>query len=138
MIMRGDVARILALTHSGVRKLEERGKLTAAKVGERGHRFFLRSEVIALAHARGQRPQLQERGKLAQRIFALFETGYGLPDIVRQTGEAPETIRSLHEEWITPLGAKKAREVSGSEIKDAADELTRALERLGLNGGPNT
>jgi hypothetical protein len=136
MIMRADAMRILALTRSGVRKLEERGKLTAT-IGERGHHFFLRSDVIALAHARGQRPQLQERGKIAQRVFDLFETGYGLPDIVRQTGEAPATIRSLYEEWITPLGAKTKREKTGDDVKEAAEELARALERLGLNGGPN-
>jgi hypothetical protein len=70
-----------------------------------GVRLFDPAEVAAV----GAKRQAEHRGAsgsggLAARVFAMFDEGRTLPQIVRATEQAPEVIRALHREWSTPLG----------------------------------
>ena len=72
-------------------------------------------------------------GKLAARVFDLFEQGCTLPQIVQQTGEHPTTIRALWAEYTTPLKKPRDKGDDGETIREATADLQSLLERFGLN-----
>jgi hypothetical protein len=61
-------------------------------------------------------------GAIAARVFALFDQGHNLSQIVVATHIDPRSVRALYREWITPLG---------QDVPSAAGDVAR-LERAAL------
>jgi transcriptional regulator with XRE-family HTH domain len=113
-LTRADVARRLGISRSSVRRLE--GGELHPELGADGIWRFdpaeLRSSVTATRSVRpSARPAVQvtsgttaaERGRLAARVFRLFERQWTLPQIVLATKQPPDVVRALYHEWLTSL-----------------------------------
>jgi hypothetical protein len=108
-LKRQNVAELLGVSTSTVRRLEGR---TLHPVQDRdGTWWFDPAEVERLRAAEGVRQRRAApregaptaRGRLAARVFAMFESGATLRQIVVRTKQEPATIRELHAEWSKPL-----------------------------------
>ena len=132
MVTRPEIARLFGVTRQAVAKMESAGKLTAT-IDAVGRHLFLREEVLELARIRGRHFRARVEGKLAARVFDLFEQGCTLPQIVQQTGEHPTTIRALWAEYTTPLKKPRDKGDDGETIREATADLQSLLERFGLN-----
>ena len=80
----------------------------------------------------------EDKGKIAARLFDLFEQGWELPAIVMETGESPTVVRAMFEEYRTPLRRKNSAlggapgdPSDAANLTDAVKELQRALDARG-------
>jgi hypothetical protein len=134
MVTRIDVQRILGVSRTMTRKLEEGGKLMAT-IDANGLHLFLRSDVIELARIRGRGVvgRAAESPKVAQMLFDMFERGLELPQIVMESGQSPVTVRAMYEQYRTPLRRKRSPlsdDSAAGELKDAAQQFQQMLTRL--------
>jgi len=97
--------------------------------------LFDPAEVAALKAKRpvpGSPPQLPE-GRLAARVFYLFDHGRELREIVQELEVPPSVVRELWHEWLIGLedGELERRKNEDRERRQRAQEAEmRELERL--------
>jgi len=102
-ISRKEAMQRLQLSLNGIKSTETRGLLRSRKDAT-GHVFYDPAEVDALA-AKKQIPlQSPSEESLALRAFDLFEQNKTMAECVRVLGVAPQVVRRLYLEWVTPLG----------------------------------
>jgi hypothetical protein len=119
MITRVDVAGLLGVSRSMVRKLEAAGKLHPI-LSQEGINLFSREEVVDFARRRGKNLGEKIAGKLAAQAFELFESGATLPQIVMQLGISPGDVRRLWGEYNRPLERPKSPlvEAASAEVSE--------------------
>lgn len=113
-LSRQDVARILGVSTSSVRRLEW-DQLHPVQ-DQRGIWRFDPQEVEAVAPrpknkrsvavARGRDAifaRKRHSGRIAARVFMMFGRGASLRQIVVNTRQPPDVIRQLYREWMTSL-----------------------------------
>jgi hypothetical protein len=101
--------QLLGVSRTRILQFEERGELHPVR-DERGVHRYLRSEVERLIRVRAASPDKRVTrvgarlpGEIVARVFELFDEGWTLPQIVRETRLPPEAIRALHVEYRTPV-----------------------------------
>ena len=99
-LTRAGVAKVLGISISRVRALEQAGQLKP-EVTPDGVRIFKPKEILAFAKRRAPRRQVD--GEIAAKVFRMFKDGYPFADIVIETMQSPETVRKLHVEYRKPL-----------------------------------
>lgn len=137
-----ETRRLLGVSRTRIQQFERRGDLHPV-VDERGVHRFARSEVERLRRARASRDEERTRrpkvpGDVAARVFELFDEGWTLPQIVRETKLAPESVRELHVEYRTPFEhgprtkakAKGTRSTVPSDDASASSLVATVLSQL--------
>jgi hypothetical protein len=114
-LTRGEVAAQLGTSIASVRRME--GAALHPTRGADGVHRFDSAEVAVVAAKRAERTGAKGSGEFAARVFAMFDEGRTLPQIVVATAQPPEFIRTLYREWSTPLGrdARVPRHETGEE-----------------------
>ena len=96
--------------------------------------LFEPEEVAALKLKRpiGSTAAPMSEGRLAARVFHLFDTGRELREIVEELEIAPAIVRDLWHEWLVDLeeGEQNRRKTAQEERRRHAEEAQlRELER---------
>ncbi len=101
--------QLLGVSRTRVLQFEERGELHPIRDARGVHRYA-RSEVERLVRvresstdARMTRVGAKLPGEVVARVFELFDDGWTLPQIVRETKLPPEAVRALYVEYKTPV-----------------------------------
>ena len=126
-LTRGEVAAWLLVSVSSVRRME--GTKLHPKRDERGVWRFDSEEVRPLAAAVPLAPvQRAQRdpGRLASKVFTMFEHDMMLAEIVIAARLPPEQVRDLYREWTTSLAAGE-RQRRQDEIDRKEREWRAAL-----------
>ena len=127
LLKRGQVATLLGVSVSAVRRWERRKELHPIKDRDGIHRFD-RQEVAELAAKRGR--VTKATGDIAAQVFDLFRRGMKLGDIVIETKQTPTAVRALYLEWTTPLGAKpEDPELVEQREQASHEEMMREWDR---------
>jgi len=115
-----------------IQQLRREGRLKSV-VDTKGIHLHALADVLALArrhHVKVERVQ----ASIAVQVFELFQAGMKLPDIVIRTGQTPQTVRELWEEYKRPLEGETSAERAErlhreeKELEGRARELERELE----------
>jgi hypothetical protein len=128
----GDVRRMTGYSRTRIQQLTQSGKLPSVK-SDSGAYLYELADVTAIARRRHVKVD-KVHASIAVEVFELFQAGMKLPDIVIRTGQSPQTIRDLWEEFKRPLehetnaerGERLLREQK--ELDDRARELELELE----------
>ncbi len=141
--------QLLGVSRTRILQFEERGELHPVR-DERGVHRYLRSEVerlirvrAASADKRVTRVGAKLPGEVVARVFELFDEGWTLPQIVRETKLPPEAIRALHVEYRTPVeqpspgraAPAAPRPSSRSRAASPAERLKALLENFDGRSG---
>ena len=105
-LTREEVAKLLGVHASTVRRMERRGELHATK-NEHGHHMHAFSEVIALLARRAREHvrtghEARDEGEDASRAFQMFRDAKSVNDVVIALKLAPHYVRELYAEFIAP------------------------------------
>lgn len=108
-ITRGEAARRLGISKSGLIKLECREIFPAVDVkglrDKKHARYFNPDDVERLMRERGQfRRKNLSPGSIAARAFEMLEKGTTLREMVCKLEITPAEARALQREYETPLG----------------------------------
>ena len=133
---RRDVAHRLAVSVSSVRRME--GIDLHPLQDAQGTWRFDRDEIESLARKRLPRPVQQSKdvlGQVASRVFAAFEAGCDLSEIVVDLHVHPTTVRELYSEWSISLGEGERRrreelELAAERREQELAAKQRELEKL--------
>jgi hypothetical protein len=133
--------QLLGVSRTRILQFEDRGELHAIR-DERGVHRYMRSEVERLVRVRASSPDRRVArvgaklpGDVVARVFELFDDGWTLPQIVRETKLPPEAVRALHVEYRTPVDqpspklakGPSERALPGKTANGAAAPLARIL-----------
>jgi len=106
-LTRSDVAARLGVSVSTVRRLE--WDRLHPELDDRGVHRFDPAEVDALALkpavAAGRARRTSTAGRIAAKVFRMFERGHDIAAIVIETRQPPTAVRQLYHEWSTSLQA---------------------------------
>lgn len=137
-LTRGDVAGLLGTSVSSVRRME--GKVLHPTRDSDGVWRFDPEQVRHLPSRwrdpEQPRPKKRE-GRLAARVFALFDQGMSLPEIVQELEEPPGVIRALYAEWSVSLEEGERVRVDkalAGEERARWDDLARTVTTAGVRG----
>jgi hypothetical protein len=131
LLTRAQVARELQVSIATVRRLEK--KKLHPKRDRDGVMRFDRREVIELAGQRGREVPIE--GKVAARVFSLFDRGASLREVVQESEQPPVVVRMLWLEYQTPLGEipdHAARAGGRAELEDERHDRELAQMQAGL------
>lgn len=105
----GEAAGRLHISRQRVYQMIEEGRLIPTVEG--GKRFTA-SELARVKTLRAEpKRKIRSPAELLLQASALFETGCDLLTCVRKLGVGPTKVRSLFDEWRTPLGGTKKKTV---------------------------
>jgi hypothetical protein len=113
MLLRDEVAWILGVTPTGIRRMQEMGKLRSVRDHE-GRDVFARVDVFELERLRRLPRHRCFDDAVAAQVFEMFRAGWDLPEIVIETGESPRMIRELYEEYTDRLCLRRGESRRGS------------------------
>jgi hypothetical protein len=103
-LTRGEVAGLLGTSVSSVRRME--GK-TLHPIRDRDGVWRFDPDEVKRVPSRWREPEprrvKKREGRLAARVFALFDEGMSLSEIVQELEEPPTVIRGLYAEWCMSL-----------------------------------
>ncbi len=128
-LTRAGAARHLGVSVATVRRME--GRTLQPAIDARGRHLFERAEVYALAQARarttrGQTPE----GKVAAKVFTMFEEAAELPEIVIALEIEPLLVRALYREWRVNLEAHYLRTIREAKIRREARTEAQAQREI--------
>lgn len=124
-LTRAETAKRLGVSTATVRRME--GTLLNPSVDRLGRHLFERAEVYAVAQARARRPGARASdGRLAAKVFTMFEDGAELAEIVIALEIEPLAVRALYQEWRVSLEKHYLRQVQEAKQRAQARSEARA------------
>lgn len=133
-----EAARKLAVTPSRVRQLIMTGALVPVLVGKRGNvesRVAVKDVEALVAQRKHPPPPKTEvkrtEGAIAQSVFALFEEGKTLSQVVLTLALPPSKVRALYREWQAPLqkDVQFSAEERDRRSREEHDQFQKDFER---------
>ena len=129
-LTRGKVAGMLGVSVATVRRME--GKTLHPRQVDGTWRFD--PDEVARIHPAekpsSKRSTPQSAGDLASDLFHRFDQGQDLRAIVEELHLPPEQVRSLYQEWATPLGESPGTDDGGINLYDDDRDLERWETRM--------
>jgi hypothetical protein len=123
ILTRAIVARMLSCSIAMVRWFEDHDRLHPIIDSHKVRRFD-RDEVEALCRERRRTSSQTSFGALAAEVFRLFAEGRSLPEVVIETRQEPDVIRTLWQEYKRPLDAPPV--MATASLEDLSDYEKRA------------
>lgn len=125
-LTRTQAAQLLGVSVATVRRME--GTKLHPTVDQLGRHVFARAEVVELAQGRARTvAKRRTDGRIAAKVFTMFEDGAELPEIVIALEVEPRVVRELYAEWRVALEAGHVAGVRARRERAAvrADAETR-------------
>ncbi len=120
-----EAADVLGISRPRLQQFVYNGRLKPVVKGAagKGPAKFARVDVETLKAERGSPKVILSRtdGAVAKRVFALFELGRTLPQVVAELEISPIKVRALYREWATPLTREVPPSLEDKARKDAAE-----------------
>ena len=133
-LTRSGVERLLGVTNSKVRRMQQAGELPFVR-DERGVCLFPRREIEHMAAMAGRYPGIAAPGPVVAKACALFAQGRTWKEVVILLGELGmgqpiDIVRAIHGQWCEHEAAKRA-------TTPALDEPRKDARDLDEDGDPD-
>jgi len=120
-LTRTAASKILGVSVATVRRWE--GTKLHPTVDQFGRHVFERAEVTELAQTKARTvAKRRTDGKLAAKVFTMFEDGEELPAIVIALEIEPRIVRELYEEWYVDLDTRLKQQRRQARAREQARE----------------